>query len=167
MSNEPYLYLRPINESDLEIIHLWNLNPLILKTFNLPSKNPNSWSDTMNWWKTLGNTFVFILMCIDIQSATYWRGRPIGLGWMRNLKETPEIGGYIGDVDHYRTSILRLYDLLVDEIVKRKGNQACSIQISRGNQELIAQLGQCGWLITCELENNLVRLEYGTVAIPS
>jgi len=167
--SEYYLYLRPVCEQDLEIIHSWNLNPLVIKQFNLPDNKPNSWNDTLTWWRNLGNSLVFILTVVDgVQSSTYWRGRPIGLSWVKNLKgDLPEIGGYIGDIDYYKKAQIEMYNLTVEAVNRLKGVQKAALRLSKENQELIGVLGQCGWNISCEIEDNMVELVYGTVTIQS
>jgi hypothetical protein len=163
---EYYLYLRPVCEQDIEIIHSWQLNPLIIKQFNLPNSNPNSWSDTLAWWKGLGNSLVFVLMIVDkVQSATYWRGRPIGLSWVKNVKsELPEIGGYIGDTDYCRKLQIEMYNVTLETINRLKGIQTACLKIKREEQQLIGVLSQCGWHIDNETEG-VVQLNYGTTSI--
>lgn len=164
---EYYLYLRPVNETDLEIIHSWNLNPLIINHFNLPDNKPNSWEDTMEWWKGLGSTLLYVATVVDkVQSATYWKGRPIGLVWIKNFRENPEIGGYIGDTDYYKSNaLLEMYRLAAEVVNKRTGNSKVYLKVKRENMPLIDTLGKCGWNIDCELENGMVQLVYGQVAV--
>ena len=163
---EYHLYLRPITETDLEIIHAWNLNPLILKQFNLPDNRPNSWSDTLAWWKGLGGTLVYILMAThDVVSATYWKGRPIGVSWIKNVRSEPEVGGYIGDTDYYKSNALvEMYNLLVG-VVKKRSNAPVSLKVSRDNMPMIEGLQKYDWCIDCEIDNGMVQLTYGTVTV--
>jgi RimJ/RimL family protein N-acetyltransferase len=159
---EYQLYLRPVCEQDLEIIHSWNLNPLIINQFNLPDNKPNSWGDTLAWWKGLGSSLVFVVIVIDsVQSATYWNGRPIGLAWVKNIRsELPEIGGYIGDTDYYQKSVVEMYNLTMDTINQRKGIQRACLKIKREEQSLIGMLSGCGWRIDNETDG-MVELRYG------
>ena len=165
---EYYLYLRPVSEQDLELIHSWNLNPIILKTFNLSDNKPNSWKDTLTWWRTLGSSLVFIVMVVDkIQSATYWKGRPIGVSWVRNLKsDMPEIGGYIADTDYYKKAVVELYNLTLETVNRLKGIQKASCKLRREEQVTIGELGKCGWNIDSEV-NGVVNLIYERVTVQS
>jgi hypothetical protein len=158
---EYYLYLRPVSEQDLELIHSWQLNPITINQFNLPDNRPNSWSDTLAWWRNLGNSLVFILMVVDnVQSATYWRGRPIGLSWVKRT-ELPEIGGYIGDTDYYKKAVVEMYNITLETVNRLKGIHKASVKVKREEQGLMDAMTKCGWSISCELDNNMVELVYG------
>jgi hypothetical protein len=161
---EYYLYLRPVNEQDLELIHSWQLNPVVIKQFNLPDNKPNSWNDTLSWWRNLGNSLVFILMVVDdVQSATYWKGRPIGLSWVKR-GELPEIGGYIGDAD-YKKAQVEMYNLTLETVNRLKGINKASLKVKREEHSVMDLLTKCGWTISCELEDGMVELTYGTTAV--
>jgi hypothetical protein len=159
---EYHLYLRPVTEQDLEIIHSWNLNPLILKQFDLPDSKPNSWSDTLAWWRGLGSSLVFVVnVTHDVPSATYWRGRPIGLVWVKNIRENPEVGGYIGDTDYYKSNaLLEMYRLAVEVVNRRTGRPTAFLKVKREDMPLIEALQQYGWCIDNET-NGVVELSYG------
>lgn len=165
VDNNYYLYLRPVCESDLEIIHAWQLNPTIANSFDIPDNNPNTWSDTLAWWRGLGNRMMFMLMVVDqVHSATFWRGREIGVSWVANLKlEVPEIGGYIGNLDYLTTkNIIELYMLTLETVNRLRGVEKASLKVKKDNQELLGVLGKMGWTLTCELEDGMVELQYET-----
>jgi len=154
------LYLRPISEQDLELIHSWNTNPLVIKYYNLPDKVPNSWEDAVSWWRTLGNSLVFVLCVVDVYSPTYWRGHPIGISWVKNLKDNPEIGGYIGDTDYYQSAPAEMYMLTLEAVNRLRGIKSASLKVKKDNQELIGVMGECGWRIDRECDG-VVELRYG------
>ena len=164
---EYYLYLRPVCEQDLEIIHSWNINPLIINQFNLPDNKPNSWRDTMEWWQNLGNTLLYVPTVVDkVQSATYWKGRPIGLTWIENIRTEPEIGAFIGDTDYYKSNALvEIYDRTLSIVERKTGVKKASLKVPR-NQSLIDILQKYGWVVDCEVDG-MVECNYGTVAVQS
>lgn len=159
---EYHLYLRPVTEQDLEIIHSWNLNPLILKQFSLPDSKPNSWSDTLAWWRGLGNTLLYVAIVVDkVQSATYWKGRPIGLSWIKNIRTEPEIGAYIGDTDYYKSNaLIEIYNRTLEMVERKTGVKKASLKVPR-NQVLLDLMQECGWCVDSEIEDGVL-LNYGT-----
>lgn len=164
---EYYLYLRPVNETDLEIIHSWQLNPLIINQFNLSDNKPNSWDDTMEWWKGLGSTLLYVPTVVDkVQSATYWKGRPIGLAWIKDIRTEPEIGAYIGDTDYYKSNaLIEIYNLTLGIVERKTGVKKALLKVPR-NQVLIDLMQKCGWCVDCEV-GNMLQLNYGYVAVQS
>lgn len=163
VDSNSFLYLRLVCESDLELIYAWKSNPIIVNSFNIQSNNPNTWEDAIAWWKGLGNRMVFIVKVAgDVTSATFWRGREIGLGWVENLKsEYPEIGGFIGNLDYCNVqTIVAMYALLMNTVYKMRGISRYSVKVNKDNGQLLQALSNMGWQLNCQLENGVVDLRY-------
>jgi hypothetical protein len=113
----------------------------------------------MEWWKGLGSTLLYVPTVVDkVQSATYWKGRPIGLSWIKNIRSEPEIGAYIGDTDYYKSNaLIEIYNLTLGMVERKTGVKKASLKVPRN---LIDVMQKCGWVVDCEVEG-MVKLDYG------
>jgi hypothetical protein len=162
MPDKYYLYLRPVDEQDLELIHSWRINPEIYSLYG-DNEEPCSWMDTLRWWRNQGDTMMFIVMYIDITLPdAYWRGRPIGVTWARNFKDVPDIGGFIGEIDLLPTPITgKVYALTAESIKRMRNKSKVKSRVKWENKNLLSALGELGWTVSKDLGDNMLELSYG------
>ena len=162
MPEKYYLYLRPVAEQDLELIHSWRINPAIYSLYDNVDE-PCSWFDTLRWWRTLGDTMMFVVMYIDATLPdAYWRGRPIGITWARNMRDVPEIGGYIGEIDLLDTPINgKIYAMTAESIKRMRNKSRVTSKVKWENKSLLASLDSIGWKVIKDLGDNILELSYG------
>jgi hypothetical protein len=161
MPEKYYLYLRTVSELDLEIIHSWRIKPEVFTLYD-NVKVPSSWVETLNWWYSLSKTFVFVVMMTDEENPpVYWRGRRIGIMWMRFDEELPRIGGYIGDTTLNVAEVtVQAIQLILEAVRRSRGHEQVVMNVNWENKELLSRLGQKGWVVGQELGDNMLEMIY-------
>lgn len=155
-----YLYLRPVSEQDLEIIHSWRIKKDIFQLY-LNVDMPPSWVETLDWWYKLGKARVFIVMMTDeANPPVYWRGRRIGLMWMRFDEAVPRVGGYIGDTALKGDVFMQAMQLLLEAVKMSRGNTKVMMSVNWKNEKLITRLQRNLWKDVEDVDENLIDMMY-------
>jgi len=157
MANEQYLYLQPIVEQHLEIIHSWRTNPKVYGMF-MDSQRPSSWEETRKWWNNLPDSVMMMAMLVETTPfPIFWRGRAIGAIWV-TPKSEPLLEVIIGEIELFGTPVVpKVYQFAIEAI--RKAMSRKPIRTFVKNRELAEELRTKGWG-SCGQNNGFSELVY-------
>jgi len=114
------LFVRPGVAEDLVLLNSWFQNPVV----NRFSQMPKSWSESLRWWRGLGqNTVISVVVILEKDDPmSFYCGRSIGyIEWSHLDQELPFLWIVVGDWSLSAMGIgSKMFEMAGEQLAKLK-----------------------------------------------